>query len=194
MKTISHIPHSAVLSGPILSVLVFSVVASSHSTAAPDTTATEPKTHTLFMGVDLDLKVNNDFCRVRDVSGDSFVVSASGSEQLVPMNKGLINLKVQQSLKLTEASATITNLKGERAYTPANDPTKKFMRQAASGQDLADLADGFSLEMSGSLGVMANNKDPHQAGVAASAQAGMGQPAGAERQYRPCLSAIWRSQ
>ena len=175
MKTMSRIPNPAVLSGPILSVLVFLVVASASSAVEPVATIAEPKTHTLFMGADIDLKVNNDFCRVRDVAGDSFVVSASGSEQLVPMNKGLINLKVQQSLKLTEASATIAKLKGERVYTPANDPTKKFMRQAASGQGVADLADGFSLEMSGSLGVMANIKDPHQAGVAASAQAGMGQ-------------------
>jgi hypothetical protein len=174
MKTILHIPHPAVLSGPILSVLIFSVVASSSSAAESLATMAEPKTHTLFMGADLDLKVNNDFCRVRDVSGDSFVVSASGSEHAVPMNKGLISLKVQQSLKLTEASATITKLKGERAYTPANDPTKKFMHQATSGQDLADLADGFALEMSGSLGVMSNNPDPHQAGVAAAAKAGMG--------------------
>ena len=174
MKTMSRIPNPAVLSGPILSVLVFLVVASSPSTAATDATPAEPKTHTLFMGADIDLKVNNDFYRVRDVAGETFVVSAGGSEQLVPMNKGLINLKVQQSLKLTEASATIAKLKGERVYTPANDPTKKFMHQASSGQDLADLADGFSLEMSGSLGVMSNNPDPHQAGVAAAAKAGMG--------------------
>ena len=153
MKTKSLICHPAVLSGPILSVLVFSLVASSPSTAAPDATAAEPKTHTLFMGADLDLKVATDLCRVRDVDGDAFVVSGNGAEHLVPMKKGLIDLKVQQSLKLTDVSATIADLKGERAYTPANDPTKKFMRQQSgtSGQDESNRADGFALTMSAPL-------------------------------------------
>jgi hypothetical protein len=170
MKTISRIPSPAGLSCPILSVLVFSVAASSPSIAAPNATATEPKTHTLFMGADLDLQVASEICRVRDVCGDSFVVSANGAEHSVPMNKGLIDLKVQQSLKLTDASATISDLKGERAYTPANDPTKKFMREQAgtSGQDLANRADGFALEMTGPLGAM---KVAKEGGVADAAKA-----------------------
>ena len=92
MKTKSLICHPAVLSGPILSVLVFSLVASSPSTAAPDATAAEPKTHTLFMGADLDLKVATDLCRVRDVDGVAFVVCGNGAEHLVPMKKVLIDL------------------------------------------------------------------------------------------------------
>jgi hypothetical protein len=175
MKTKSLICHPAVLSGPILSVLVFSLVASSPSTAAPDATAAEPKTHTLFMGADLDLKVASDLCRVRDVDGDSFVVSGNGTERLIPMKKGLIDLKVQQSLKLTDVSATIADLKGERAYTPANDPTKKFMRQQSgtSGQDEANRADGFALTMSAQLRVMAAGSK--EGGVAGQAMAELAQ-------------------
>jgi len=45
------------------------------------------------------------------------------------MNGGPITLRVQQSLKLTEDSATIDKLKGERAYTPANDPYRKFSKE-----------------------------------------------------------------
>ena len=57
------------------------------------------------------------------------------------MKNGLISLKVQQSLKLTEASATIADLKGDRAYTEANDPRKKFNREPRVGGTAAiDLA------------------------------------------------------
>jgi hypothetical protein len=144
MKIKSHILNPAVLSGPILSLLVLATAASSRLSAAPDASVTESKTHTLFMGADLDLRVASDFCRVQDVSGDSFVVKAGGSERLVPMNNGLINLKVQQSLKLTEASATIADLKSDRVYTDANDPRKKFNREqpGMSGMAATDLATG----------------------------------------------------
>jgi len=56
----------------------------------------EPKTHTLFMGADLDLQVNQDYSRVRDVSGNAFVVRAKGKDVAVPMSGGPITLRVQQ--------------------------------------------------------------------------------------------------
>ncbi|MDD2762516.1 MAG: hypothetical protein PHE83_00925 [Opitutaceae bacterium] len=85
------------------------------------------------MGTDLDIQWNKDLCRVQDISGSSFHIRADGKEALVPMNAGPINLRVQQSLKLTENSAVIANLKGERAYTPANDPYQKFNREQPGG-------------------------------------------------------------
>jgi hypothetical protein len=99
------------------------------------------------MGADLDLRVASDFCRVQDVSGDSFVVKVSGSERHVPIKNGLISLKVQQSLKLTEASATIADLKSDRVYTEANDPRKKFNREqpGMSGAAAMDMATGGSV-------------------------------------------------
>jgi hypothetical protein len=81
------------------------------------------------MGADLDLQVNKDYCRVRDVSGNSFVVSANGSERSISMEKDKISIRVLQSLKLTDTSATIADLKSDRVYTPANDPYKKFNRE-----------------------------------------------------------------
>jgi hypothetical protein len=150
MKTTPRIPHPAGLPGLILSLAAILVIVPFRSLAAPDPVVTEPKTHTLFMGADFDLQVNKDFCRVQSVSGDSFVVNTNGSQRAVPMNEGLINLKVQQSLKLTEASATIDGLKGERAYTPANDPRKKFMRSqpGTTGQDAINYADGHQMFIS----------------------------------------------
>jgi hypothetical protein len=130
MKTTSSTRHPA---GPLVAwIPLLATVFGPALFAAADTPApavTEPKTHTLYMGADLDLQVNQDFSRVRDVSGSAFIVRAKGKEVAVPMNGGPITLKVQQSLKLTEDSATITKLKGERAYTPANDPYKKFSKE-----------------------------------------------------------------
>jgi hypothetical protein len=48
------------------------------------------------------------------------------------MNEGPVSLRVEHSLKLTEASAAIAELKGERAYTPGNDPQRIYgAKQAA---------------------------------------------------------------
>jgi hypothetical protein len=137
-------------SGRLLFFAAFLALTPSTPAAAPDAAASEPKTHTLFMGADLDVQFKKDYYRVHDVSGDSFRVMAGGKELAVPMNEGPINLKVQQSLKLTDSSATIANLKGERAYTSANDPTKKFMREqpGTSGYDSTYIEDGNALFLS----------------------------------------------
>jgi hypothetical protein len=172
MKTPTRIHQPAVLCGSFLILLVFFVVASSRSAAATEATVTEPKTHTLFMGADFDLQVNGEFCRVQDVSGESFVVGAKGSERPIAMGKGTLNIKVQDSLKLTEASATIAKLKGERAYTPANDPTKKFMNQqpGSNSEAMAGMAAGAVVDAAPALGA-AQGGDPMAGGGAAAAKA-----------------------
>ncbi len=102
----------------------------------------EPKTHTLFMGVDLDIQQKKEFFRVLDVSGGSFVIKVGDHNVDVPMDRGKTAMKVIRELKLTESSATIADLKGERAYTPENDPVKRFSKQqmGSSGQAIADNA------------------------------------------------------
>jgi hypothetical protein len=109
------------------------MVLAAFSSSAPASAEAEPKTHTLFMGADFDVQTNKVFHRVRDVSGGSFVIKIKGEEILVPMHQAPVQLKIQQSLKLTENSATIGDLKGERAYSPANDPVKKFNREQSGG-------------------------------------------------------------
>ena len=127
------------------------------------------------MGADIDLKVANDFCRVRDVEGDSFVVSANGTERSVPMNKGLLDIKVQQSLKLTEASATIVDLKSDRVYTDANDPRKKFSREQPgnSGADAFGSSAGVGVQAVVMLGNARNASGMGSAEVQAGALANL---------------------
>jgi len=50
------------------------------------------------------------------------------------MNQAPVEFRIQQSLKLTEHSATIGDLKGERAYSPANDPVKKLFANSRRGE------------------------------------------------------------
>jgi hypothetical protein len=122
----------------LLCLVTLPALAFSAPAAAPDGANAGPKTYTLFMGADLDVQLNKVAYRVLDVTGGSFVVKVDGKELLVPMNEGPVSLRVAHSLKLTEAAAAIADLKGERAYTPGNDPVKKYMAQqgqAVASQD-----------------------------------------------------------
>ena len=125
-------PPGATAAGGLLFVGLCMVLASV-SSGAPAGAEAEARTHTLFMGADFDVQSNKVFHRVRDVSGGSFVIKVNGEEVLVPMNQAPVEFRIQQSLKLTEHSATIGDLKGERAYSPANDPVKKFVREQPGG-------------------------------------------------------------
>ncbi len=101
---------------------------SSSAPAAEGVAGSSAKTHTLFMGVDIAVEHEKLFRRVREVSGSSWVVNVNGRPEFIPANKHALNLKVEQSLKLTEATATLANLKAERTYTPGSDPKTQAMR------------------------------------------------------------------
>ena len=102
--------------------------------AAEPPTVTEPKTHTLFMGVDFSIEHDKQLYRVQDVEGGSFVIMVNGQTVRVPMDRDAGRCKIEPSLKLAEASANVTGLKGERAYTPGNDPTVNFQRGVAQAE------------------------------------------------------------
>ncbi len=95
---------------------------------APRAPASGEKTHTLFMGVDVAVEYEKTFRRVREVSGSSWVVNVGGRPEFIPANKQALNLKIEQSLKLTETTATLANLKSERTYLPRNDPRMQSLR------------------------------------------------------------------
>lgn len=122
------LPHVSLL------LTVFFVAAISVRAATPAAGPDEPKTHTLFMGADFSIEQNHEFYRIQDVVGGAFVIKVKGKEVSVLMDQGTVNLKVDSALKLTETSATVAKLKGERAYTPANDPTVNFQRGLADAE------------------------------------------------------------
>ncbi len=94
------------------------------------------KTHTLFMGADVSVGIDKQLYAVRDVSGSSWVVEVNGQTRVISTKNGPINLKVTPSLKLTEISANIADLKGIPAYSFENDPSTKLTKAMASAADL----------------------------------------------------------
>ena len=95
-----------------------------------------PKTHSLYMGAELSLEQNKQLYRVQGVEGGSFVIRVNGKDVNVPMERGTVKLKIDPTLKLTESLAIVANLKGERSYTLANDPTARHMKALAQSAQL----------------------------------------------------------
>lgn len=108
----------------VLVAIVSSLVPAS-STAATSTASDQSKTHSLFVGADLAIERDQAYCRVNDISGSSFVIARRGSPEFVPSNRGSLNLKVEQSMKVATKSATVSKLKVNRHYSPANDPMRR---------------------------------------------------------------------
>jgi hypothetical protein len=90
--------------------------------------ADEPKPYTLFVGADILVGEGADLHPVRDIQGGSWVVLENGKLTTVTTFMGPISMKVTRQQKLTEVSATIDDLKGEKAYTFENDPAVKMTR------------------------------------------------------------------
>jgi len=99
------------------------------------------KPYSVFMGCDFSVEYNKEYYRVHDVSDGRFLIYTKGQPIFVSI-KGpkLVGLRVEPSLKLAEHSATVASLVGERAYTPENDPQRKFLREQP-GNSAAALAD-----------------------------------------------------
>jgi hypothetical protein len=102
------------------------------------------KTHTLFMGADIDVKLDRDLYRVRDVVGSSWVVDVNGRSTEISAKHAPLNLKVTPMLKLTETSATISALVRAKAYSFDNDPsvmlTRGLNQSASANADLNAMA------------------------------------------------------
>lgn len=159
------------------------------SAAVPDGAKTEPKTHTLFMGADVSIEQNTKLYRVQDVVGGSFVIIVDGKEVKVPADFGAIKLKVDRSLKLTVTSALIDHLKAERAYTPENDPGKKFMVQQgqAIGSQAAIAQAGQEYRNAQTI---ANSEKKYAIGGVAAGRPSLGaNPALAEQKYNAAYAA-----
>ncbi len=113
---------------------------------APVTVTAAPKSHVLFMGTDISIERGKKLYRIQDVLGTSFIISVDGEKTFVPMRGEPHNMKLEQSLKLTTASASLTGLTAERAYTPRSDPKMKRMLEASRAAnaigDNASLAEG----------------------------------------------------
>lgn len=105
----------------------------------------EPKTHALFMGTNISIQYNDKLYPLQDVVDTSFIISVDGKKTSIPMRGEPHNLKLEQSLKLTNVSASLTGLTGERVYTPGNDP--RMLRQIEASNAANAIGDNASLAM-----------------------------------------------
>ncbi|HTL67378.1 MAG TPA: hypothetical protein VL200_06940, partial [Lacunisphaera sp.] len=102
--------------------------------------------YVLYMRTDVSVEQHKKLYPVKDVSGRSFIVSDGGKLASVPMVGEPHRIEFGHALTLARASASLTDLVTERAYTPANDPKMRRMRDAVRAEaamgDQASLAEG----------------------------------------------------
>lgn len=104
-----------------------------------------PKTHTLYMGADLLISHGGKMYRVRDVSGESFVIDVKGEPTFVSFRGQGVEMKIEESLKLDRRSVSLSDLKSEQIYSAGRDPGLKFaenVQMVAAAADSMDAAVG----------------------------------------------------
>jgi hypothetical protein len=93
------------------------------------------KPYNLFAGANVEVGRGSDLKPVIDISDGSWVVLVDGKTSTITPDFGPVAMKVTRVEKLTKSFAQITGLKGDKAYTFANDPSVRMtrnMNQSAS--------------------------------------------------------------
>ncbi len=127
----AHSPGSAALLCSLFAALVTTAAAAAAKPAPPAAPERPDATHTLFMGSDISVEWKGAMYPVQHVQGSSFIIKADGKRVVVPTSNTSLKLKLEDNLKLTPTAATVTNLKADRAYTTANDPTQKLAQMVS---------------------------------------------------------------
>ena len=143
MKTSSLTPHRFMQSLPLIALGIAAIVSAQLAPVGAAEPSAKAQTHTLFMGLDLSIEHQKKFHRVKDVAGDSFVITSDAAPVFLPVNRASHNLKVSNALKLTSVSGVITHLKSERSYSAGNDP--QMIRMKEMNRAIGALEDNKSL-------------------------------------------------
>jgi len=113
---------------------------------AAEPAATPPKTHRLYMGLDLSIVAKGKQFPVQDIQNNSYVINGPQGRVVIPAQDTQFQLKTEEELKLGTTLAQFDKFSLERAYTPGRDPMQKFQEAArvanysASSVDSADAA------------------------------------------------------
>lgn len=121
-------------------VLAFLLAAGVPFASAADP-APAAKPYRLFMGSNLSIVSKDTSLQVNDVRRNSFVVHGPAGEMVIDPLDSRFQLKIDDTLKLTDDIARVDNLSFERAYTPENDPMKKFADASRTSAYLDDNKD-----------------------------------------------------
>jgi len=98
-------------------------VRSQPPTVMPPVDVTEAKTHTLFMGADLDINLDRDVYPIRNVVGSDWVIVINNENHEISSKHGAVDLKITPKLKLAEGEATIVGFNRQPGYSWHNDPS-----------------------------------------------------------------------
>lgn len=93
--------------------------------------ASQPKTHTLFMGVDVAVERDGQRRPIVDV-GPQTITIGSGGKRIDVSHEEKLSFHVTESLKIAENRVGIAELKAKRAYTPEKDPFRQFTKAVAA--------------------------------------------------------------
>jgi len=149
---IAHGRRSPTFLGPAL----FCLVTAAAAAAGPGGTAA-PTTHVLFMGADITVEKDKEFHRVVDVTQSDLIIKPGSQPVKLPLTQP-VDLRINETLKLAEASVAIDHWQAERAYSINADPFLGLARStalAAGESAVSDLANGARLMAS--MGVAGAN-------------------------------------
>ena len=113
----------------------------------------EPRDHTLFMGLNIMIQHGSDYYRVLDVANDAALIKVDGQLIQVPFSK-IDGYRLKKEPKIGGFTATVSHLTGDRAYTPANDPTKVWHNRETQ---LTGYADDAAASAAGDVVTNGNN-------------------------------------
>jgi len=105
--------------------------------------AGESPTHVLFTGSDIRILHRGKLHPVQDVDGTSLIIKFEDNTKGIdfPVAARGAKFVVARVQALTDRSATVTNFKHERAYTPERDPARKTAEAIATAHVLASQVD-----------------------------------------------------
>ena len=96
------------------------------SAARADGETAQALTHVLFTATDIQVIYKQALYHVCGVDHGAFVIALKDKNIEVPMAKNPAGIKTSEALQLSTRSANVTNFKYDRAYSPAQDPYKKW--------------------------------------------------------------------
>ena len=103
--------------------------------------ADEARTHVLHLGADFSIAWRGEARPVVAVRGEEFVIEVDGREVALPREGGPAQIRMDAALKLTDRSANLTGLKGEPAFTAANNPYRSSEMAVALAQGAEAVSD-----------------------------------------------------
>ncbi|WP_221030181.1 hypothetical protein [Actomonas aquatica] len=111
--------------------------------------APAPRSHVLFLGADLKVKDGETWYDIDGVEKGWFVSASTGELPVrIPMNRPGFEFSFDRNLKLTAKQVSVSNLKMEPTFTPARDPSRRWLEsQSLAISSAGDLVNAASREL-----------------------------------------------